>query len=322
MPANLVTYAATYMKGIYKSENGGKSWYPIDVDQKEIHTYFKRLFRAPRDPDNLYVTTSGGGLFQINFEMARLEAVLGFKDQYVNSLAFTPPKQTVDDARILAGTGEKGVFEAHNPGKDFQQFNAGLVYREVNTLITRGDEIYAGTVQGIFRWNTKPGRWNDFSGGIKNKNILSLCAPPNTDLIYAGSGVFDGKRGRFEDVPSLYRIKAGKSWEPLDAGLPEGTIVYSIVTNPKHAARVYLGTSNGVYRSMNGGNDWSDVNKGLGKGLKVFKIEIVNMEDGTDVICIATSRGVFMANDTDKIIWLGRSYGLPQTAITDILLAK
>jgi len=322
VPTDMVCYAATYMKGIYRSENGGESWYSVDVDQKVIHTYYKRLFRAPWDTERLYITTSGGGLFEMNLQTRELQSVAGFKEQYVNSLAFIAPRAKHDPAKMLVGTGDNGVFEANNPEKHFGHFNAGLTYREVNTIYVDPNETYVGTLSGIFRLDKKTGRWMDFSSGIRNNNILSLCSPYKTDTIYAGSGVFEGKKGRFEEVASLYRSKAGKPWEPLDAGLPEGTIVYSIVANAKRPERIYLGTSSGVYRSVNGGESWSDINKGLAKGMKVFKVETMNTEDGRDLICIATTRGVFMTNDTDKPLWKGKSYGLPQTVITDVMLVK
>ncbi|RJR40119.1 MAG: hypothetical protein C4576_20235 [Desulfobacteraceae bacterium] len=310
------------MKGIYKSDNAGESWYPIDADQKMIYTYFKRLFRSPFDPNSFFVTTSGGGVFKANLDEDKLKAIEGFQGQYVTAVTFEAPSLNQNSPRILVGTRENGIFQGNIPVKEFRQLNTGLAYREVNTVLAHADYLYAGTIQGIFRWNPKSGKWSDFSDGINNKNILSICAPTGRDLIFAGSGAYDGKKGRFQEISPLYRSKAGKAWEPIDTGCPEGTIVYSIVISPKAADHIYIGTSNGVYRSTNGGDTWSNVNKGLGKGVKVFKVEIMKVENGENVICIATSRGIFMANDAEKISWRSKSYGLPRTAVTDVILIR
>jgi len=99
-----------------------------------------------------------------------------------------------------------------------------------------------------------------------------------------------------------------------------GTLVYVIAINPKRPERIYLGTSAGVYRSTDSGQNWTKMEDGLPKDLRVFDIKIERMSDGKDVVYAAGSRGVFMTIDDDETFWVDKSYGLEPTAITSIIL--
>ena len=95
---------------------------------------------------------------------------------------------------------------------------------------------------------------------------------------------------------------------------------YIITVNPKRPERVYLGTSAGVYKSINNGQSWGKMKNGLPKSLRVFDIKIVRMPDNKDVVYAAGSNGVFMTTDDDNTLWVNKSYGLEKTAITSIVL--
>ena len=85
---NITCYTATYGEGIYKSDNGGMSWYPMKMDQEHIHLYFKRLFLNP-GKDILYVATTGAGLFSIDLKKDVLQDIEQYKGQNVRTVAFT-----------------------------------------------------------------------------------------------------------------------------------------------------------------------------------------------------------------------------------------
>jgi len=144
----ITCYAATYGKGIYKSDNGGTSWYPFDVDQKAIHAYYKRLYKSPHDRDVLYITTTGAGLFTLNLQTGVLNLVNRFKGENVTSLVFmdiTSDEQGHNE--VLAGITKGGIFKTHNPVVSWEPCNTGLTYRDVNVLFAHGKELYAGTVK-------------------------------------------------------------------------------------------------------------------------------------------------------------------------------
>ncbi len=314
---NISCYTATYGEGIYKSENGGKSWYPMKMDQDDIHLYFKRLFLSP-DKNALYVATTGAGLFTIDLEKEILKGIYQFKGQNIRTVAAT---DLLEEGKqdVLVGMFEEGIARS---GSDENSFlNNGLVYRDVNAIISSDKEIFAGTVQDIFKWDNKNKSWVSSSEGIKNKNIISMASTLKGDILLAGAGGYYNKKGMFESVPCLYMSKDyGKTWEKSDDGLPDGTLVYTIAVNSAKSERIYLGTSDGVYMSDDSGDDWSKTDDGLPDDFRVFDIKIKHMPDDNDAVFIAGSKGVFMTVDTKKQVWVSKNYGLPKTNLTGIVL--
>lgn len=318
----IICYAATYGKGIYKSDNGGTSWFPLDFDQKTIHAYFKRLYKRPHDEDLLYITTTGAGLFKLNLQTGSLNRVNGLKGEKVNSLAF---RDTGSDEQghneVIAGITKGGVLKTSNQVVSWVPCNTGLIYHDVNVLFAHGKDLYAGTVKDLFKWNENSKQWIPASNGIKNKNVISIDVNPQGKILYAGSGTYEDKKSFFEEIPCVYKSEdSGSTWNASDNGIPNGTLIYVIAINPKRAERIYLGTSDGIYRSIDGGQNWIKMEKGLSKDLRVFDIKIDRMSDGKDVVYAASSRGVYMSTDDEETFWVNKSYGLEPTVITSIIL--
>ena len=224
-----------------------------------------------------------------------------------------------DQNDILVGAFEEGISKIGAEKKSYM--NNGLVYRDVNTVIASGSELFAGTVKDVFKWDDKNKTWVSSSAGIKNKNIVSMAATPKGDRLYAGAGGYYSRKGYFESVPCLYMSKdEGKTWEKWDDGLPDGTLVYKIAINTAKPERIYLGTSDGIYMSDDGGDDWSKTADGLPDDFRVFDVRIAHMNDGNDLVYAAGSKGIFMTVDSDDPEWIDRNYGLPKTNITGIVV--
>jgi photosystem II stability/assembly factor-like uncharacterized protein len=319
---HLACYAAAYSNGIYATDNGGNSWFPVDTDQKKINAYFKRIYLDPDNRDKLYITTTGAGLFELDMSDISISGIAQLADGVINSLAFPSAGYgNAEDRLILAGLNAGGVLKTADIHGPWQRYNDGLTYRDVNVLYSRGRTVFAGTVNDLFIWDESLKRWVTSSGGIKNRNIISIASEPGGKAVYAGSGPYSGEKGRFENIPSLYKsIDSGKTWVESGHGIQEGALVYVITINPGIPERIYLGTSSGIYRSIDSGDTWVHLENGLPEDNRVFDIKIARMPGGRDIVYAAGSKGVFMTMDDDEASWVNKSYGLEKTAITSIVL--
>ena len=319
---DVIAYAATYGKGIYITENGGKSWLPFNSDQEDLHAYYKRLYLNPENTNVLYVTTTGAGLFLLNIKIGTLVKIYQFRDENITSIAFkNNPSEPPQNNNMLVSLNTGGILKTTNYLNTWEPLNQKLTYRDVNVLYNYGKDLFSGTVKELFRWDETISQWKSSSEGIKNKNIISMDGWLKGKVLYAGSGPPESKKGRFEHIPSIYKsTDQGKSWTASDTGIPDETLVYVISINPKRPERIYLGTSDGLYRSTNSGVNWIKMKHGLPKDLRIFDIKMAQMPDGTDVVYAAGSRGVFMTTDDNDTLWQNKSYGLEPTAITSIIL--
>jgi len=318
---DVTCYAAAYSKGAYRSDNGGTSWYLLDPEHEDLNLYFKKLFLSP-DKGLLYVTTTGAGLFIMDTGKGSLDNVTQFKNDSVRAVAFKNTSGAgTENPEILAGMDSRGIFIMRDGSGNWEEFNKGLGYRDVNTLLKGVDTLYAGTIKGLFGFDERSGTWTDISGEIKNRNIITIDTGPDGDTIYAGAGVYQDEKGIFENIPSLYKsTDKGKTWKASDRGLPDNTLVYAIAVNPKKPERIYLGSSEGVFRSTNSGKRWSRLTKGLPDEFKVFDFKIIHTSDDKDLVYAAGSKGIYMALDEKRARWIERSYGLEKTNITSIVL--
>ena len=322
MGRDVTCYAAAYSKGVYRSDNGGTSWYLLDPDHEDLNLYFKKLFLSP-DKGTLYVTTIGAGLFIMDTRKDSLvDNVTQFKNENVRAVAFKNPSGIgAGNIEILAGMDGLGIYKTQDSSGNWDSFNKGLTYRDVNVIIDHGQDLFAGTLKGIFMWDDASNEWKGLSDGIKNSNIISLGIDPKGETIYAGAGAYQSNKGRFEDIKCLYKSEdKGKTWKASDRWLPDNTLVYAIAVNPNKPERIYLGTSEGVFRSTNSGKRWSKMKEGLPDEFKAFDIKIIHTSDDKYLVYAAGSSGVFMALDEKRARWIDRSYGLEKTNITSIVL--
>jgi hypothetical protein len=318
---SLVCYTAIYSKGVYKSDNGGISWYPLVASQDELYLYSKKLTMSP-DAKKLFICTSGGGLFFIDTEKGTLNTINGFKDEDVRSIVFR--KAAIGQGtgfETIVGKRETGIYKSIEGTGAWEQLNKGLTYRDVNVLAECGSRLFAGTIQGIFKCDESSKSWLDVSAGIENKNIFAITASPDGKIIYAGAGGYQKAKGRFKKIPSLYKsINNGNTWEASDNGLPKDALIFSISVNPQKPERIYLGTSEGVYRSTDSGIKWSKTDNGLPKDFRALEIKIAHLSGDEDLVYAAGMNGLFMAIDDKNPAWISRSYGLEKTYVSSILV--
>jgi photosystem II stability/assembly factor-like uncharacterized protein len=149
------------------------------------------------------------------------------------------------------------------------QFNGMTTAIAVNP--NDGDTIYIGTAGGGV-WKTRDGggTWTSlfdrqFALGIGEPMGVAID-PNNTDTIYVGTS----SRGRVspQQQDGIHKsTDGGASWILLGSGYPVGNtgnasrfvadLVNAIIVDPANSQTLYLGSSSGVWRSTDGGQNWT-----------------------------------------------------------------
>ena len=149
------------------------------------------------------------------------------------------------------------------------QFNGMTTAIAVNP--NDGDTIYIGTAGGGV-WKTRDGgdTWTSlfdrqFALGIGEPMGVAID-PNNTDTIYVGTS----SRGRVspQHQDGIHKsTDGGASWILLGSGYPVGNtgnasrfvadLVNAIIVDPANSQTLYLGSSSGVWRSTDGGQNWT-----------------------------------------------------------------
>jgi photosystem II stability/assembly factor-like uncharacterized protein len=246
--------------------------------------------------DVLYAGSFGLGLFRSDDRGATwIKSGEGVSDPFILSLV------TAKDGTVYAGTFRGGVFRTVDQGRSWQSVNAGLKRKEVKSLLSVGELIYAGTADGVYRLNPTDNRWTVVTSGL-DEILVHALAQSADGTLYAGTS---GK--------GVLRFKADSTgWVRLRHGLKdhEGMIenfIRVLTIDPEGG--IYAGTfDGGVFRSQDGGNNWRQISRALPND------SIRGIVFNSRGLFVATGHGIFKTTDKGRQ-WVPLNNGLSSMAV-------
>lgn len=149
--------------------------------------------------------------------------------------------------------------------------------------------IIAGTEKGLYRTYDLTKGWEKLplGEGVNENIFIVYVSPQKPETIWAGtasSGV-------------LVSHDDGKTWTKID-GVREDAPISSITTDPKRPDYVYVGSTQSLYRSRDGGNTW--IGRGRNLPLGNYTSVLINPEN-TDEVFVSSSLesdgGIFYSHD-------------------------
>ncbi len=205
----------------------------------------------------------------------------------ITDVALNPTNQNI----IYVGTSVGGVFKSSDGGDNWTAVfdDAGaLSIGDLAVAPSAPNTVYAGTGEangsfstgaffgtGIYKSTDAGGSWTNT--GLENTNHIGriVVDPQNADRVYAAAtGVLYGKN---EDR-GLYRtLDGGLNWEKV-LYISDSTACIDVAINPQNANIVYTamwerirkpwgrrygGSTSGIYRSLDGGDNWEPLTNGL-----------------------------------------------------------
>jgi photosystem II stability/assembly factor-like uncharacterized protein len=230
-------YAGT-TEGLYKSTDAGVTWTrttPADVIVNDVYV-------DPSDPKHVLLATDRGGVLRSEDSgMSFVSSNTGFTMRQV--VAYAADRQ--NPAQVYVGvvndkqTG--GVFASSDGGARWGQMSIGLDGRDVFSLTTTPDDtLLAGTSHGVFRLAN--GAW-----------ISAAFATPATRAPAAKRRTVSSAARRRPKARAATAVRKAKPMTSPQLG--EAT-VYSLTSG---GSAVYAGTSAGVWRSLDEGQSWSQL---------------------------------------------------------------
>lgn len=149
-----------------------------------------------------------------------------------------------------------GTWSSLGPGNIGGRTRAMLVHPQNPSIF-----YAAGVAGGVWKSTNAGASWTPISDLIANIAVVSLAFDPkNPNVIYAGTGEgflnSDGVRG----AGIFKTTDAGQTWKRLESTTTSSFYyVHDLVVSPNESMRVYAGTANGVWRSLDGGETWTPV---------------------------------------------------------------
>lgn len=142
--------------GLFRSEDGGRSWKQVTLSAKHAHLDLMTVAADPRDPLTLYVGTHEAGVFKsTDGGTIWREANMGLGGLDVHGLAIDPNAPQ----KLHAALREKGegIYRTTDGGRKWVRVDDGptgevKVLASVNIPTGMGGiHLYAGTAEGLQR---------------------------------------------------------------------------------------------------------------------------------------------------------------------------
>jgi photosystem II stability/assembly factor-like uncharacterized protein len=206
--------SVSYGDGIYRSDDGGKSWQNLGLKKSE---HIGRVLIDPRDSKVVYVAAEGP-LWGPGGDRGLYKTTDGGKNW---KAALT----------VSENTGFADVaIDPSNP--DILYAAAYQRRRHVFTLIDGGPEsaIYKSTDAGA--------TWNKLKSGLPSVEMGRIglgVSPADPNVVYATIEAADGKGGIFRSNDK------GATWERRNEFDPPGAMYYArVVADPKNVERIFI----------------------------------------------------------------------------------
>ncbi len=270
-----VNWSGTNAGGLCRSSDSGKSWEVVKRDIF-IYTYLAssgtNLYAGGQD--NLYISKDLGNTW------TSISKGLPIQKNYTAI--------GVVGTNVVIGMQNGGAYFSSDSGSSWSYSNPSFADRTVNTFLTVGNTIFAGTESGVFVSTDYGITWTSSNNGIK-ADILSMTTQ--------GTNIFAGSRNKGEVYLSTDK---GTNWTKFNTPLPFQNIrsLIAIDTN------LFAGTDSSLYVSSIRGYGWTKVVSGLPSTCQVNTL----FTYGTTFLA-GTDQDVMISNDGGNT-WAERNNGL------------
>lgn len=325
-----LVYMNAYDGGVFRSEDGGRSWVDASAGYSGLRTW--DIMVDPKNAGHVVVGSKSGVYASSDGARTWLGRNTDGNINNILSVALDPNAPE----KILAGSEIAGWVRMSTDGGDTWQTilpplgvdtpTGRISIYQIVFAPSQPSTVYAATGiaeltlgldrkipgRGVYKSSDGGRSWSAVNNGLEaaRLNILSLAVSSrNANLVYAGTldnGVFKSEDG-------------GLSWSQKSSGIPVGEI-RSIVVDPRDYNVVYAGTENSaLYKSLDGGSNWKSSSAGIDPEASIRSI--VTDPSRPEVVYAADRRtGVYRSADAGKT-WVRISQGLRMRAVNRLAIS-
>ncbi|MBI2578811.1 MAG: hypothetical protein HYW26_03810 [Candidatus Aenigmarchaeota archaeon] len=266
--------------GVYKSEDSSATWQKMWDSRNSEVARITHVAVDPSDKNHIIVSGSNDKPFFLSYDGGTTWKYLGLEEsepiQYTHALEFT------NDGRVYATTYYRPFMKSVDDGETWKWFAEGIDRSTITSLElhpANRNAVIAGTKDGALHITYDGGKvWNRFFGDEFEGSYIAAIKfdPSNSGKLYIGvSGPMDVKTGRYYGAPwrdtGFYVSNEDNKWtKAVGLNHPQEKDfqleIYDILILPENPRIILVATSSeGVYRSEDGGKAWKEANDGIPK---------------------------------------------------------
>ncbi len=246
----------------------------------------------PTNSRVLYAGTAGGGVWKSSNGGASFTPIF---DQHAQSIGAVAVDPSDPDKTIWVGTGEvwtrnstsygDGLYKSIDGGVNWKKIDVFDKSERISSIEinpNNSNEVYVGVLGALWGDSDVRGVYKTSDAGATWEKILYtdlktgcsdlLMDPTDPNTLYAAMWEFRRTGWDFNsggENSALYKsTDAGKSWNKIHNGFPEGKLGrFAVALAPSNTSILYAAVEaeknadKGLYRSDDGGQSWTHLNK-------------------------------------------------------------
>jgi len=261
-----------YGDGVYRSDDGGKSWRNVGLKTSE---HIGRIAIDPRDSNVVFVAAQGPlwsaggerGLYKTTDGGKTWKAVISISENTgVTDVVIDPVNPDTMYAAtwqrrrhfytLINGGPESAVYKSTDGGNTWTKLRSGLPPGDLgriglsispaNTNVVYATVEASGNLSGIFRSNDRGATWERTSPSIAQGMYYGqiVADPKNVDRVYIPNVVF-----QVSDDAGRTQRALGERLKHVDN--------HAIWVDPNNTDYILVGCDGGVYESFDRGSNWN-----------------------------------------------------------------
>lgn len=283
-PCDPDTIYAGSVAGLYRSEDAGRSWYPVSNQEMVVNT----IVLHPQRPDRVILGIEGDGVYVSNDRAKTFTRVSeGLHNLRITAIVPDPATKDAVYASVAFGGNASGIYKSDDAGRNWARVSTTRLPEVLSIAIAPEPDAavkyLAGTEKGFF-WSNDAAEWTQAEPSSLPIRVAKVLRFNRTRFFAATSeGVFTTR-------------DAGKNWYRL-AGSDSRTIDIALTNLGEKRALLALSPS-GI--TVFDGEKWSTVANAPTTGSTIA----IRAAGGRQYVFVAGSQGVKAGWINEDMQWI------------------